>query len=82
MKLTMNDINKKKQDAYDIYNRYQATMAGQLNDDVMTLYQNFDEIAIELGWESSDLWEVTDQHTILRFFLLEPFVHQKHLYQL
>ena len=37
MKLTMNGINKKKQDAYDIYNRYQATMAGQLNDDVMTL---------------------------------------------
>ena len=64
MKLTMNDINKKKQDAYDIYNRYQATMAGQLNDDVMTLYQNFDEIAIELGCESSDLWEVCEnQHS-------------------
>ena len=64
MKLTMNDINKKKQDAYDIYNKYQATMAGQLNDDVMTLYKNFDEIAIELGWESSDLWEVCEnQHS-------------------
>ena len=64
MKLTMNDINKKKQDAYDIYQRYQATMAGQLNDDVMTLYQNFDEIAIELGWESSALWEECEnQHS-------------------
>ena len=64
MKLTMNDINKKKQNAYDIYNRYQATMAGQLNDDVMTLYQNFDEIAIELGWESNTLWEECEnQHS-------------------
>ena len=65
MKLTINDINKKKQDAYDIYQRYQATMAGQLNDDVMTLYQNFDEIAIELGWESNDLWEECEnQHSV------------------
>ena len=29
MILTVNDINKKKQDAYNIYQRYQATMAGQ-----------------------------------------------------
>ena len=64
MILTVNDINKMKNNAWDIYQRYQATMAGQLNDDVMTLYQNFDEIAIELGWESSDLWEVCEnQHS-------------------
>ena len=64
MKLTMNDINKKKQDAYDIYNKYQATMAGQSNDDTDKLECNFDELAVELGWESSDLWEVCEnQHS-------------------
>ena len=62
--ITQNDIEKAKQSCYHLYERYQATMAGQLNDDVMTLYQNFDEIAIELGWESNDLWEECEnQHS-------------------
>ena len=62
--ITQNDIEKAKQSCYHLYERYQATMAGQLNDDVMTLYQNFDEIAIELGWESNALWEECEnQHS-------------------
>ena len=62
--ITQNDIEKAKQSCYHLYERYQATMAGQLNDDVMTLYQNFDEIAIELGWESNTLWEECEnQHS-------------------
>ena len=57
MILTVNDINKKKQDAYDIYQRYQATMAGQLNDDIGELESKFNEIACDMGIDYSDLWE-------------------------
>ena len=64
MILTVNDINKMKNNAWDIYQRYQATMAGQSNDDTDKLECNFDELAVELGWESSDLWEVCEnQHS-------------------
>ena len=34
MKLTVNDLKKMRNNAWDIYQRYQATMAGQLNDDI------------------------------------------------
>ena len=41
-----------------------ATMAGQSNDDTDKLECDFDELAVELGWESSDLWEVCEnQHS-------------------
>ena len=57
MILTVNDINKKKQDAYNIYQRYQATMAGQLDDDIGDLESKFNEIACDMGVDYSDLWE-------------------------
>ena len=57
MKLKINDINKKKQDAYDIYQRYQATMAGQLDDNIGDLESKFNEIACDMGVDYSDLWE-------------------------
>ena len=34
MKLTVNDLKKMRNSAWDIYQRYQATIAGQLNDDI------------------------------------------------
>ena len=55
--ITTNDKNKLKNDALNIYERYQATMAGQLNDDIGELESKFDEIACELGVDCSDLWE-------------------------
>ena len=55
--ITTNDKNKMKNDALNIYERYQATMAGQLNDDIGELESKFDEIACELGVDCSDLWE-------------------------
>ena len=57
MKLTVNDVNKMRNNAWNIYERYQATMAGQLNDDIGELESKFDEIACELGVDCSDLWE-------------------------
>ena len=35
MKLTVNDLKKMRNSAWNIYQRYQATMAGQLNDDIV-----------------------------------------------
>ena len=55
--ITTNDKNKMKNDALNIYERYQATMAGQLNDDIGELESKFDEIACEMGVDYSDLWE-------------------------
>ena len=57
MKLTMNDINKMKNNAWDIYQRYQATMAGQLDDNIGDLESKFNEIACDMGVDYSDLWE-------------------------
>ena len=57
MKLTVNDLKKMRNSAWDIYQRYQATIAGQLNDDIGELESKFDEIACELGVDCSDLWE-------------------------
>ena len=57
MILTVNDVNKMRKNAWDIYQRYQATIAGQLNDDIGELESKFDEIACELGVNCSDLWE-------------------------
>ena len=48
MKLTVNDLNKMRNSAWDIYQRYQATMAGQLNDDIGELESKFNEIALSL----------------------------------
>ena len=42
MKLTVNDVNKMRNNAWNIYERYQATMAGQLNDDI-------DELESKIG---------------------------------
>ena len=55
--ITTNDKNKMKNDALNIYERYQATMAGQLNDDIGELESKFNEIACEMGVDYSDLWE-------------------------
>ena len=57
MKLSVNDLKKMRNIAWDIYQRYHATMAGQLNDDIGELESKFDEIACELGVDCSDLWE-------------------------
>ena len=57
MILTVNDINKMKNNAWDIYQRYQATMAGQLDDDIGNLESKFNEIACDMGVDYSDLWE-------------------------
>ena len=57
MILTVNDINKMRNNAWNIYQRYQATMAGQLNDDIEELESKFNEIACEMGVDYSDLWE-------------------------
>ena len=57
MILTANDVNKMKKNAWDIYQRYQATMAGQLNDDIGELESKFNEIACDMGVDYSDLWE-------------------------
>ena len=53
----MNDINKMKNNAWDIYQRYQATMAGQLDDNIGDLESKFNEIACDMGVDYSDLWE-------------------------
>ena len=55
--ITTNDKNKMKNDALNIYERYQATMAGQLNDDIGELESKFNEIACDMGIDYSDLWE-------------------------
>ena len=55
--ITTNDKNKMKNDALNIYERYQATMAGQLNDDIGELESKFNEIACEMGVDYSDLWQ-------------------------
>ena len=57
MILTVNDINKMKNNAWDIYQKYQATMAGQLDDDIGDLESKFNEIACDMGVDYSDLWE-------------------------
>jgi len=57
MILTVNDINKMKNNAWDIYQRYQATMAGQLDDNIGDLESKFNEIACDMGVDYSDLWE-------------------------
>jgi len=57
MKLTVNDLKRMRDNAWDICQRYQATMAGQLNDDIGELESKFNEIACELGVNCSDLWE-------------------------
>ena len=55
--ITQNDIEKAKQSCYHLYERYQATMAGQLNDDIGELESKFNEIACDMGIDYSDLWE-------------------------
>ena len=45
MKLTVNDLNKMRNSAWDIYQRYQA-MIGQLNDDIEQLESKFNEIFV------------------------------------
>ena len=57
MILTVNDINKMKNEAWNVYQRYQATMAGQLDDDIGDLESKFNEIACDMGVDYSDLWE-------------------------
>ena len=57
MILTVNDINKMKNNAWDIYQRYQATMAGQLDDNIGDLESKFNEIACDMGVDYLDLWE-------------------------
>ena len=57
MILTVNDINKMKNNAWDIYQRYQATMAGQLGHDLAELQDDFEDICAEFGLNIEDTWE-------------------------
>ena len=57
MILTVNDINKMKNNAWDIYQRYQATMAGQLGHDLAELQDDFEEICAEFGLNIEETWE-------------------------
>tara|TARA_Y100001937_G_scaffold24219_1_gene34840 strand:+ start:7641 stop:7850 length:210 start_codon:yes stop_codon:yes gene_type:complete len=57
MKLTYNDIVKKENEAFAIYQDLQATLAGQSMSDVDTLEVNFNEIADDLGTSAEDLWD-------------------------
>ena len=57
MILTVNDINKMRNNAWDIYQRYQATMAGQLGHDLAELQDDFEEISAEFGLNIEDTWE-------------------------
>ena len=66
MRLTVNDLKKMRNNAWNIYQRYQATMAGQLNDDIEQLESKFNEIACDIELKKqqnvnvmfSDIFEV------------------------
>ena len=55
--ITTNDKNKMKNDALNIYERYQATMAGQLGHDLAELQDTFEEICGEFGLNIEGTWE-------------------------
>ena len=55
--ITQNDIEKAKQSCYHLYERYQATMAGQLGHDLAELQDDFEEICAEFGLNIEDTWE-------------------------
>ena len=55
--ITTNDIEKAKQSCYHLYERYQATMAGQLGHDLAELQDTFEEICGEFGLNIEDTWE-------------------------
>ena len=57
MRLTVNDLKKMRNNAWDIYQRYQATMAGQLGHDLAELQDTFEEICAEFGLNIEDTWE-------------------------
>ena len=57
MKLTQNDITKLENQAFYIYQEFQATMAGQTMSDVDALQRHFEEVAAELGEDSESLWD-------------------------
>ena len=55
--ITTNDINNAKQKCYQIYETYQATLAGQLGHDLAELQDSFEEICAEFGLNIEDTWE-------------------------
>ena len=55
--ITQNDIEKAKQSCYHLYERYQATMAGQLGHDLAELQDDFEDICAEFGLNIEDTWE-------------------------
>ena len=55
--VTTNDLENARQTCYSIYEKYQSTMAGNLDGDTDKLESEFNEIACEMGVEYSDLWE-------------------------
>ena len=57
MKLTQNDIIKLENQAFYIYQEFQATMAGQTMSDVDALQSHFEEVAADLGEDSESLWD-------------------------
>ena len=57
MILTSDNVNKLKNKAMNEYWEYQAIMAGQSLKDEDEVQSNFDEIAVELGMNSEDLWQ-------------------------
>ena len=57
MTLTNEQIIELENQAYYIYNEFQATMAGQTMSDVDALQSHFEEVAAELGEDSESLWD-------------------------
>ena len=57
MVLTYDDIIKKENEAFAIYQDLQATLAGQSLCDVDVLESDFNEIADDLGTNTEDLYE-------------------------
>ena len=57
MKLTQNDIIKLENQAFYIYQEFQATMAGQTLSDVDALESHFCDVADKLGEDRESLWD-------------------------
>ena len=54
---TTNDLENARQTCYSIYEKYQATMAGNLDGDTDKLESEFNEICTEFGLNIEDTWE-------------------------
>jgi len=57
MTLTNTQKIELENQAYYIYNEFQATMAGQTMSDLDALESHFNNVADELGENKEDLWD-------------------------